>query len=252
MNLTLSFLRNDAKLIRRDLLLLTLLGFVVYLGVVLRFLLPWANGYLAAEGLLPSESLPHPLSHYDPLVISYMVWYTGPVLGGAIYSFLILAEKDDGTLKAMMVTPVSPARYIDHRIAMSTVFSFAIAGFLFRVINAALVPVVPALAITATAALTGPILMLFLVLLAGSKLQGVNIGKFQSLGGLLILVSWFVEGPLQHLFGLFPPWWPSKAYWLAVDGSPWWPAYVVGGLLTQVALIVAMRRACVRSFYREA
>lgn len=252
MNLTLSFLRNDATLIRRDLLLLTLLGFVIYIAVVLRYLLPWADGYLAAQGLMPSEAVPHPLSYYDPLTISYMVWYTGPVLGGAVYSFLILSEKDDDTLKAMMVTPISPGRYIDHRIGMSTVFAFAIVGFMILVIGRAQIPLLPTLVIAAAASLTGPILMLFLALLSKTKLQGVNNAKVQSFGGLLILVSWFVEGPLQHLFGLFPPWWPSKAYWVALEGSPWWPAYAAMAVVTQGLLVWAMRRAFVRSVYRSA
>ena len=83
--------KNDFRLVRRDLILIMLLVFVVYLGVVLRFLLPWANGYLATHGFLPNASVMFPLSHYYPVILSFLVLYTGAVLGGAIFGFLILS-----------------------------------------------------------------------------------------------------------------------------------------------------------------
>ena len=40
-------LRNDARLIKRDLILIMMMIFVVYIGVVLRFGLPWLDSLLA-------------------------------------------------------------------------------------------------------------------------------------------------------------------------------------------------------------
>lgn len=100
--------KNDMRLIRRDLILITLLIFVVYIAVVLRFLLPWANRYLADKGFLPNAGIAHDLSYYYPIIIAFLLIYTGGgMLAGAILGFLALSEKDDRTVMAMLVTPVS-------------------------------------------------------------------------------------------------------------------------------------------------
>jgi fluoroquinolone transport system permease protein len=39
------------------------------------------------------------------------------------------------------------------------------------------------------------------------------------------------------LIGIFPPWWISKAYWMALEGrSGWWVALILG-IVLQIVLI---------------
>ncbi len=238
--LLINSLKNQWKLIRRDIILIALVVFVVYLAIVLRFLLPWLNGYLAEQGFLPNQSLHNSLSHYYPLILSFLVLYTGAILGGAIFGFLILTDKDDNTLKAMLVTPISPKNYINSRIMACAGITFFIILFIFYVVNLKLLTFTSMVLIALGGSLTAPIIMLFLAVLADSKLQGMSFSKFLSFGGLLIIVSWFVKEPLQWLFGLIPPYWISKAYWTALDGSQVWYLYLVLGIILQVGVIILL------------
>ena len=76
---------------------------------------------------------------------------------------------------------------------------------------AALPGVLPLIGLCALAGLGAPLFMLFLAATASDKVQGFAMAKFIGLGGLLILVGWFLPSPLDWLPGLFPPYLVAKA-----------------------------------------
>ncbi len=43
-------------------------------------------------------------------------------------------------------------------------------------------------------------------------------------------LAWFVDSPWNLAFGLLPPYWPAKAFWVANDHGMWWP-YLLGGIV---------------------
>ncbi|MEW6668691.1 MAG: hypothetical protein AB1512_26045 [Thermodesulfobacteriota bacterium] len=59
---------------------------------------------------------------------------------------------------------------------------------------------------------------------------------------MLLSVAWFVGEPLQFLFGLLPPYWIVKAYWLALDGDPMWVGSLVLGIVLQAVLVFFLAR----------
>ncbi len=244
--------KNDMRLIRRDLILITLLIFVVYIAVVLRFLLPWANRYLADKGFLPNAGIAHDLSYYYPIIIAFLLIYTGGMLAGAILGFLALSEKDDRTVMAMLVTPVSPKQFMTYRIVVTAIISFLIIMFQFYVVGIHVLTLWKMVLIALGGSLLGPIIMLFLAGFADGKLQGMGYGKFLSLGGLVIILSWFVKEPLQYVFGIFPPYWISKAYWLALDGHTMWLLALFVGILLQLGMIKLLMMKCEKNMYSNA
>ena len=106
----------------------------------------------------------------------------------------------------------------------------------------AVAPVGPLIAIAAGASLVAPITSLYFATLAANKVQGLALTKFIGAAGFLIPVAWFTPEPLQYLFGLFPPYWISKAYWLALDGNPLWFVAFVIGVALQALVVVALAR----------
>lgn len=244
-------LKNQFKLIRRDIILITLGVFVIYLAVVLKFLLPWLNNYLEIQGFLPNRTVMNSLSHYYPLILSFLIIYTGAMLGGGILGFLILTEKDDNTLKAMLVTPISPKQYIQSRIIASAGITFLIIMFIYYVVNLQLLSFVDMILISLGGATTAPLIMLFLAILADSKLQGLGYGKFLSFGGFLIIISWFIKEPIQWIFGLFPPYWISKAYWVALDGQRVWYIYLFTGIILQIIITIFASKQFIKRVYRK-
>ncbi len=235
--LLLRFSRNDAKLIWRDRFLVFMFGFVFYIAIVLRFGLPWLDGYLATNGILPSESMPMRFSDFYLLLVSYMAVFQGALIAGTIFGFALLDEKEDDTIKAMLVTPVPFSRYIMYRVAVPMILAFFTVIMMVLSIGQALIPLWQLTLISLGASLTAPIATLFYGIFAENKVQGFAMAKFVGIAGASILLGWFVDEPMQWLFGLFPPFWITKAYWMAYNGNTlWWLALIVG-IIAQSGLI---------------
>lgn len=240
--------RSDVKLIRRDRFLIFMFLFTVYISEALRFLLPWLNTNLAERGVMPGDTIPIPLSDIYPMLVAYMALYSGALLVGTIFGFMLLDEKDHNTLKAMFVTPVTPGQYALYKVGLPAVLSFFVVIAMVLVIDQALLPLGQLILISAGAALTAPIIALFFPLVAENKVAGFAYAKFAGISGWTILIGFFIAAPWQWLFGLFPPFWVSKAYWLALDGNGlWWVALLLGFVLQGVTI-----RWMLRSFGKVA
>ena len=227
----------DLKLIRRDSFLLFMLAFAVVIAVLMRYLLPWANETLAANGVLPNARFSTTLAEFYPLIVGYMTFYTGALLVGTIFGFVLLDEKDDNTLTAMMVTPVPLSQYALYRVGLPAILAFFIIVGMMLIVGEALPAFWQLLLLAAGGALTAPIISLFFAIMAENKVQGFAYSKFSGVAGWTILLGWFVAEPWQWLMGLFPPFWINKAYWMALDGRPLWWLALVAGLVLELGLI---------------
>ncbi len=241
---------NDARLIGRDRFLLMMFGFVLYLAVALRFGLPWANTYLAEQGVLPNETIATPFADYFPMIVAWLAIFSGGILAGTIVGFMLLDEKEDNTIKAMLVTPVSLDQYVLYRVSGPVVLAFIIIMGLVLFINQALVPLWQLVLIAAGASLVAPIAALFFATFAENKVQGFAVSKFIGIAGWVIILGWFVDGPFQWLFGLFPPFLISKAYWMALDGQGLWWVALLGGIVLQAGMLFWIMRRFNKVAYR--
>lgn len=228
---------NDLKLIRRDRFILSMFGFVFYIGIALYFILPWANTYLAEKGMLPGPSTENDLAFYYPLIVAFFALFTGGQLVGTIYGFMLIGEKEDDTLTAMQVTPVPLNQYLTYRVLLPTALTFFAILLLMFFIHQALLPVWQMILIAAGGSLTGPIFTLFFGVFASNKVQAFAYGKFAGIGGWFILGAWFISEPYQWIMGIFPPYWISKAYWMALAGRSTWILALLAGIVLQALLI---------------
>lgn len=229
--------RSDVRLIGRDRFLVFMFVFVAYIATVLRFGLPWLNTYLAENNIMPGETIPIGLADIYPMLVAYLAIYTGALLVGTVFGFVLLDEKDHHTLKAMLVTPVPLSQYAFYRAGLPAILAFVIIVAEVLFINQALLPLWQLFLISAGAALTAPIVALFFATFAENKLAGFAYAKFIGISGWTILVGFFVPEPWQWLIGLFPPFWISKAYWMALEGQGLWWAALIAGIVLQVGMI---------------
>jgi len=234
---------NDFRIIGRDSFLQLMFGFVLVIALFLRFGVPALNDNLAATGVMPGSFHSEPLSHFYPLLIGFMIIFQGALLSGAIYGFLILAEKEDGTLTAMQVTPVPTSQYLSVRMYIPSLFAGLVVLAQLFFVGIALPSAHVTVALAVGASLTGPIATMVYANFAANKLQGFAIAKFVGIAGWLILISWFVPEPFQWAFALFPPFLVSKAYWMALASDPNWVwALLVAILLQAVAIWFLVQR----------
>lgn len=224
--------RNDVRLIGRDSMLIGVFFLLILIAFILRYGLPWLNTYLAQRGILPSVDIDHSLSDYYPLIIAVLVMFNGATIIGFIFGFVLLDEKDDDTLKAMMVTPVPFNQYVIFRVGAPMVLAFTSVFGTGLFINQVQVDWWQLALIAASGSLMAPITSLFLAVFAENKLQGFVYGKFISIASWIIILGWFVAEPWQWFLGVFPPFWICKAYWMAIEGQElWWLSLIVGIIL---------------------
>lgn len=179
-----------------------------------------------------------------------MTLYTGSLLVGTIFGFMLLDEKDDNTLTAMMVTPVPLEQYALYRVGMPAILAFVIILAMLLIVNQTLLPLWQLALVAAGGALTAPIVSLFFATVAENKVQGFAYSKFGGVAGWTIMLGWFVPEPFQWLIGIFPPFWVSKAYWMALEGRNWWWVVLLLGVVLQIDLIGWLVRRFTKVVYR--
>ncbi|MCJ8325049.1 MAG: hypothetical protein HRU29_09160 [Rhizobiales bacterium] len=232
-----NFARNDRKLIFRDKFLVFMTIISIIIAIIMRYLLPWADAALIEKGLMPSASIPYALHDLYPMLVSFTALYNGGIISGMVAGFLLLDEKDEGTLQALIVTPVPLHYYTIYRFGLASIFSAVVMFIMVYIINILLLPAWQLVLLCISASQVSTIVALFLVLTAQNKVQGFAMGKFTSIAGFTIMIGWFVPDTWQWLLGIFPPFLVHKAYWLALEGNNlWWLALAIGTLAQIIAI----------------
>ncbi|MHB1416025.1 MAG: hypothetical protein ACYC1C_12325 [Chloroflexota bacterium] len=230
--------RNDVRLFGRDSFLPSLVAISIGMAVLLRFGLPWLADLLAAN---PGLGLSGPAIY--PLLVGYMIVFEAAMIGGMVIAFILLDERDDHTIDALLVTPLPTTYYLAYRVLVAMVIAFAMVMAGVYIVGQALIPFWQLLPIAVVASSMGALAELFLAVYADNKVEGFAQMKILGTTGLLPFAAWFVPQPWDLLVGLFPPYWAVKAYWLAEAGDPnWWIAVLLGAVLMSATLAYFVRR----------
>ncbi|MGI9324848.1 MAG: hypothetical protein ACR2PZ_06480 [Pseudomonadales bacterium] len=224
----------DAKTISRDSLLRWMIVITVPLALLLRWGLPALAGRI--EQLYQFDITP-----YYPLVMSFNMVLM-PILAGLVIGFLLLDQRDDNTLAALQVTPLSLRGYLAYRIAAPIVLSIVLTIVLFRI--AALTPVsfFPLFWMSIAVAPLAAVFALFLGTFAANKVQGFALTKANGVITLPPVTAYFVAGDWQLAFGVVPTYWPAKAFWEFAGGTDVYWVYALIGFVFQCGLLILLLR----------
>jgi len=226
----------DLRSIRRDSLLAWMTVVPLLLGLLVRWLLPRMDVFLV-------ERFGFDLVPYHHLVSSYFFLLLVPMTVGLVVGFLLLDERDDQTLSALFVTPLTPTAYLVYRLGVPVVLGTLMTAVAIAIAGLVTVGWVPLIGVLALAAVETPVMSLFLASFAENKVQGFALVK--GLGAVLLapVVAWFVDMPWQLLAGFVPSYWPLRAYWSAASPGPdFWVFLAVGFGYHGVLLALLLRR----------
>lgn len=228
-------LRTDAVRLRRDRFVLLISVYIIAVTVLIGRVLPEISAGLARDSDFD-------LTPYHSLIVSHLIVQTVPLVPGIVGGFMLLESREDGTVKALLVSPNSLTSYVA---VMSVVMS--VAALALTLAEGALIafalPSWPALvAVGLVAAPGGPILALLIAAIANNKLQAFVYMKLFGLGPMLVVGAFFAPAPWQWLAAIYPPYCASKAYWVAEAGGSEWPLWVLVGLISSVAWLGVLRR----------
>lgn len=185
------------------------------------------------------------LDPYSILLGSFFVAFA-PSLAGMVVGFLLLDERDNRTLTALLVTPLSIQGYLAYRIAILALLGALISGLAVLISGLARPPLWALALVALLAALSGPVLALFLAAFAENKVAGFALVKVVGGVNLVPIASYFLPPIWQFPAGLVPTYWPLRAYWVGAAGganSPvWWLLLAAGLGLNLLALLLLARR----------
>lgn len=235
----------DALQVRRDPLLRWMLAVPLGLALAMRLGVPAAVQRLRSAVDIPFETW------YAP-VLGVALLLVVPMLVGMVVGFLLLEQREDGTLAALRVTPVPLRTYVAYRLTapvllsvLATLVALPLAGF-----DAPSPPGL--LLVTVAAAPLAPLYALALAAFAANRVQGIALIKAAGGFSMVPLFALFVTGPIDALFALVPTWWMARLYWSltgAVPGPTWF--YALGGALYSAALLMLLARRLERRLGSE-
>ena len=225
-----AFGHNDLRGAYRDPLLVMLVLAPVIWTTAVAVLTPRVTTMLA-------ERYGFDLVPYYPLILTGFLLLTSIIIAGALAAFLILDEIDAGTLIALRVTPVPLSSFFGYRaatvIAVTTVYVIATLSC-SGILRSGLIPAL--LPIGVLAGLSAVVTLLLIVAMAGNKIQG--LAAVRGLGMLIAglpCLPWFIDSWWNLAFGVLPPYWAAKAFWVANENGAWWP-YLVAGVAYNAAI----------------
>jgi len=197
----------------------------------MRYAIPWIN-----DLIVDTPAFTFNLADYYPVLIGYML-YVGALLAGMIIGFIVLDERDDNTLKALMVTPMSLRQYMWYRLLVPAVIGFVFVLAMFLLINLEVPALWQMILLAIVNGMTASWIMLIFAIFAQNKVQGFAVQKVLGTVGLILFGSWFFAAPLEYLTGIFPTYWFLKSYWLMLESDPGWMTFMVIGIVYNAAII---------------
>lgn len=224
----------DLKNVQRDSLLRWMGVYPLLIALMLRWGVPWLATQLARQYQVD-------ITPYYGLGMSFMLEMM-PLLSGMVVGFLLLDQRDDQTLTALQVTPLTINGYLIYRISIPMVLSVLTTLLVFPIAGLIQAPLVPLVLIALGAAPLAPIYALFLAAFAENKVQGFALVKAAGVVMIPPTIAYFVAMNWQLVFGLIPTYWPAKAFWAWLAGEANFWLYLLIGLVYQMGLLVLLLR----------
>lgn len=225
----------DTHSVMRDSMLRWVCIITPLLGLLLRYGAPPATAALERRfglDLVPYYGL---IMSFLPIAVAAMI--------GTVVGFLLLDERDDQTITALLVTPLSLTHYLGYRLLVQMLVCVVLSGVALAL--AGLSPMTPLqmLVSSVSAAPLAPIYALFIGSIASNKVQGFALIKALGVVVVPCVAAYFIAQPWQSAFGLVPHYWPLKVYWLFDRDAPWQAiVHASSGLIVHMLFLVVLAR----------
>jgi fluoroquinolone transport system permease protein len=224
----------DLRSVARD----SMLRWLVALPILIALLLRWGVP-VAAERVGRQYSID--LTPYFPLITSIVVLVT-PMVAGTVIGFLLLDQRDDRTLSALQITPLTLAGYLAYRLAVPVLVSVVMTVIAVPLTGLVRIGVLPLVLVGLGAAPLAPGFALLLGAFAGNKVQGFAIMKAAGITNWPPIIAWFLPTVWQWVMGIVPTYWPVKLFWMLEAGEGGWWGYLAVGMAYQILLVLLLLR----------
>ena len=176
-------------------------------------------------------------SAYEPLVMAFLL-LLGPTIAGMVVGFLLLDDRDEGVLRALLVSPVSLGAFLAYRLALPIGLGLVLTLIAYPLAGLVPLPASQVVACALLASASGPIMALVLVRFAEDKVAGFVVVKAANVANLLPVAAFFLPGSVRWLAAALPTYWPLAAFWQFVDGAGGTPTLLAGIAVNAAWLVV--------------
>ncbi len=160
-----------------------------------------------------------------------------PVLVGTVVGFMLLGEKEDGVWSVLAVTPVSLRGYLIWRAAGAVIVAAVACGVCVRLADLDDLGAARTAILAATGAPLAGAVALGLAAWAADTIQGFAAVKLTLIVLVLPAVAPRGAGAWQWPLAAIPSWWPVRAYWDLIGKGTWWPAWLLGAIAVDLAVV---------------
>jgi len=219
----------DAKSVRRDPLLRWMILYPILIVLLVRWGVPTLAEWLEHRFLFD-------LVQYYALLVSFVLLLV-PLMFGIVIGFLLLDQRDDDTLTALQVTPLTLNDYLAYRLTAPILLSVIMTMVVILLTGLVEIGYVPLLIAALGAAPLAPIFALFYASFASNKVQGFALMKASGIFVYPPLIAFFLSSGWQWAFGIFPTYWPAKIFWVLTAGDTRAWLYLLIGLVFQFCVL---------------
>ncbi|WP_424358458.1 ABC transporter [Methanocella sp. MCL-LM] len=235
-----SFGAGDLLNVIRDPLLKWMIVVPFLIALVLRYVVPmittWALPFI---DLVP----------FYPMLMGLIVVMI-PMFYGVCIGFLLLDERDEGTLAALKVSPVSTTQYLAYRITAPMIVSFVTTLIAYPIAGLTGIDLTTLVVVALVASLEGPFFALVFATFAENKVQGFAIQKLMGAILTVPLLAYLLDPKWEFVFYVVPTFWPIRAFWEGASGGPNFWLYVLGAIVVHIVLIGVLLKLFDRKMHR--
>ena len=196
---TYKIFRVGLQQILRDGILLLLIPAPFLMGVVLRYLLPFADSLL-------QQRMDVSIVSWFPLSDAMLITMT-PIMTAMICAFVILDERDEKVGIYYHITPAGGYSYLIARIMLPMIWAFGSSVLVMGLFSLVIQDGLRILLVSLVGTLQGVAMSMLLVSVAGNKVEGLALAKLTNIVAMGFLVPFFVASPAKYAFGIFPSFW---------------------------------------------
>lgn len=179
------------------------------------------------------------LSRHHLTIVAVLASMT-PMMFGWIIGFKLLDDRDEHTLSAIAVTPLSKQGYIMYRTVLVVVLSAFLNTMLLPLTGLTGITFGRVIPISIMASFEAPIMALILAAFAGNKVEGLAVAKFMGIFSAVPVLPLYIDSPLVYTAGIVPFFWVGKTISLAVGPAGPYYLAIAAGLVVHLACLAVV------------
>lgn len=216
-------LRNELKQIGADNLMMIMAFYPFLLAVIGKYAVPFFRELFLTESFDLGD-------HYS-LIVVFIILAT-PYIYGALSAFMLLDEREQGSLQAIQVSPITIEYYLGVKVILITGISVITGVILTLFIGLLEITLIEAIIINLLIGLSMPFNLMLINYLARNKVEGFAVVKGTGLLIMLPMLVFYVPKQYNLLLGIIPGYWPAMAIAALAKHSsasmPYWGYGIVG------------------------